>query len=127
VDRQVYEGIHEVVVIGPSEGALLGDFSRAVTLEDAIAATEPEVDYLWILHSDARPRPDALSALVAELDRNDASLGGSKLLLAGTRDELESIGSATDVFGDPYTGLDEGEIGFDAGAKGPGTGAARPR
>jgi hypothetical protein len=110
VDRQVYEGIHEVVVIGPSEGALLGDFSRAVTLEDAIAATEPEVDYLWILHSDARPRPDALSALVAELDRNDASLGGSKLLLAGTRDELESIGSATDVFGDPYTGLDEGEI-----------------
>ncbi|MGH8948556.1 MAG: hypothetical protein ACRDXF_06805, partial [Acidimicrobiia bacterium] len=57
-----------------------------------------------------RPRPDALAALVWELDRNEASLGGSKLLLAGTRDELESIGSATDVFGDPYTGLDEGEI-----------------
>jgi GT2 family glycosyltransferase len=110
VERQVYEAIQEVVVIGASDGDLHGDFGSASTLEEAIAATEPEVDYLWILHSDARPRPDALSALVAELDRNDASLGGSKLLLAGTRDELESIGSATDVFGDPYTGLDEGEI-----------------
>jgi GT2 family glycosyltransferase len=110
VDRQVYEGIHDVVVIGDSEDDLGGDIGRAHTLEDAIARAESDVDYLWILHSDARPRPDALSALVAELDRNDASLGGSKLLLAGTRDELESIGSATDVFGDPFTGLDEGEI-----------------
>jgi GT2 family glycosyltransferase len=110
VDRQVYEGIHDVVVIGDSEDDLGGDIGRAHTLEDAIARAESDVDYLWILHSDARPRPDALSALVAELERNDASLGGSKLLLAGTRDELESIGSATDVFGDPFTGLDEGEI-----------------
>ena len=69
-----------------------------------------DVEYLWILHSDARPRPDALAALVSELDRNEASLGGSKLLVAGTRDELESVGSATDVFGEPFSGLDEGEI-----------------
>ena len=34
--------------------------------------------------------PDALAALVWELDRSEASLGGSKLLFAGTRDELES-------------------------------------
>jgi GT2 family glycosyltransferase len=110
VDRQVYEGIHDVVVIGESDAEFRGNFARAASLEEAIARTEADVDYLWILHSDARPRPDALSALVAELERNEASLGGSKLLLAGTRDELESIGSATDVFGDPFTGLDEGEI-----------------
>ena len=110
VDRQVYEGIHEVVVIGEANGDLPGGVTRTATLEEAIAITGAEVDYLWILHSDARPRPDALAALVWELDRNEASLGGSKLLLAGTRDELESIGSATDVFGDPFSGLDEGEI-----------------
>ena len=110
VDRQVYEGVHEVVVIGDTNGDLPGGVSWMATLEEAIAVTGAEVDYLWILHSDARPRPDALAALVWELDRNEASLGGSKLLFAGTRDELESIGSATDVFGDPYTGLDEGEI-----------------
>jgi GT2 family glycosyltransferase len=110
VDRQVYEGVHEVVVAGDSDGDLPVGVSRMATLEEAIAVTGAEVDYLWILHSDARPRPDALAALVGELDRNEASLGGSKLLFAGTRDELESIGSATDVFGDPYTGLDDGEI-----------------
>ena len=110
IDRQVYDGIHEVVVIGTPEDDLPPGVGLIQTLEEAIAGTDPEVDYLWILHSDARPRPDALAALVSELDRNDASLGGSKLLLAGTRDELESIGSATDVFGDPFSGLDEGEI-----------------
>jgi GT2 family glycosyltransferase len=110
VDRQVYEGVHEVVVAGDADGDLPVGVSRMATLEEAIAVTGAEVDYLWILHSDARPRPDALAALVGELDRNEASLGGSKLLFAGTRDELESIGSATDVFGDPYTGLDDGEI-----------------
>ncbi len=110
VDRQVYGAISEVVVIGATNGELPGGVTRTPTLEEAIAVTGPEIDYLWIIHSDARPRPDALAALVAEVDRNDASLGGSKLLLAGSRDELESIGSATDVFGDPYSGLDEGEI-----------------
>jgi Glycosyltransferase like family 2 len=110
VERQVYEGIHDVVVITDENREVPVGVSRMATLEEAIALTGAEVDYLWILHSDARPRPDALSALVSELDRNEASLGGSKLLLAGTRDELESIGSATDVFGDPFTGLDEGEI-----------------
>lgn len=110
VDRQVYGAIREVVVVGESKGDLPAGVVGTATLEGAIAETGPEVDYLWILHSDARPRPDALAALVSEVDRNDASLGGSKLLLAGSRDELESIGSATDVFGDPYSGLDEGEI-----------------
>ncbi len=110
VDRQVYGAISEVVVIGEASGDLPSGVSRTPTLEEAIAAAGPEVDYLWILHSDARPRPDALAALVSEVERNDASLGGSKLLFAGTRDELESIGSATDVFGDPFSGLDEGEI-----------------
>ena len=110
VDRQVYDGIHEVVVIGAPEHDLRPGVGLIQTLEEAIVATDSEVDYLWILHSDARPRPDALAALVSELGRNDASLGGSKLLFAGTRDQLESIGSATDVFGDPFSGLDEGEI-----------------
>lgn len=110
VERQVYGSVEEVVVVGdPVVESPEGD-GRSLTLEDAIASTAHDVDYLWILHSDARPRPDALAALVSEVERNEASLGGSKLLVAGTRDELESIGSATDVFGEPFSGLDEGEI-----------------
>ncbi len=110
VDRQVYGAIREVVVVSESGVDVPSGVVLTPSLEEAIAGAGAEVEYLWILHSDARPRPDALSALVSEVERNEASLGGSKLLLAGTPDELESIGSATDVFGDPYSGLDEGEI-----------------
>lgn len=109
VSRQVYEPQPEIVVVG-SERAEGGDHVTYAGLEQAIVAQGNDVDYLWILHSDARPRPDALAALVYEVGRNDASLGGSKLLVAGSRDELESVGSATDVFGEAFSGLDEGEI-----------------
>ncbi|MFZ0013422.1 MAG: glycosyltransferase [Acidimicrobiia bacterium] len=106
VRRQVYEPVPDVVVVG---GAADGVDSIA-TLEEGISTTDSSFDYLWLLHSDARPRPDALAALIAESERNEASLAGSKLLKAGTMDELESVGGATDVFGEPYSGLDEGEI-----------------
>ncbi len=106
VGRQVYEPTPEVVLVG---GEVDGVLSVA-TLEDAITTTDSSFDYLWLLHADARPRPDALAALITEIERNDAALAGSKLLKAGTMDELESVGGATDVFGEPYSGLDEGEI-----------------
>lgn len=111
VARQVYEPAPEVVVVGGApEADLPGNVATAASLEDAIGSTDSSYDYLWLLHADARPRPDALSALIAESERNEASLAGSKLLKAGTMDELESVGGATDVFGEPYSGLDEGEI-----------------
>ncbi|MEA1902067.1 MAG: glycosyltransferase [Actinomycetota bacterium] len=109
VSRQVYDPVPDLVIVGKAESVPDGA-EVAVTLEEAIAAADQSTDYLWILHSDARPRPDALSALVEEVERADAALGGSKLLVAGSHDVLESIGSATDVFGEPYTGLDEDEI-----------------
>ena len=110
VRRQVYEGVDEVVVVAGGGWDLPEDVGSVSSLEVAIASARSEIDYLWILHSDARPRPDALSALVNELERSEASLGGSKVLVAGTGDILESIGSATDVFGEPFSGLEEGEI-----------------
>lgn len=106
VRRQVYEPEPELVVVGAEHDGVVSLGS----LEEAISSTDSSFDYLWILHADARPRPDALAALVAESERHEASLAGSKLLRAGTMDELESVGGATDVFGEPYLGLDEGEI-----------------
>lgn len=111
VGRQVYEPSPSVVLIGwDEEGSLPEGVSSVSSLEEAIAAAPSEIDYLWLLHSDARPRPDALRALVFELERSEGGLAGSKLLVAGTENELESVGSATDVFGEPYSGIDEGEI-----------------
>lgn len=110
IGRQVYEPAPEVVVVGSDGGSLSEGVLTATSLDEAIASARADISYLWMLHSDARPRPDALGALVAEMERSDAALAGSKLLVAGTENELESVGSATDVFGEPYTGLDSGEI-----------------
>lgn len=109
VRRQAYDPHPDLVIVGDVDQPP-GDVRVYPTLEKAIADASPDLDYLWILHSDARPRPDALSKLVTETERNEASLAGSKLLVAGTKDILESVGSATDVFGEPYSGLEEGEI-----------------
>ncbi len=105
VRASVYE-IDRIVVIGPDTFEGLDRFDSVADLVDAL---ESSVDVVWLLHSDARPRPDALSSLVVEMDRNQASLVGSKIIAAdGTR--LESVGSATDVFGEPYSGLDPDEV-----------------
>ncbi len=109
IRRQAYDQVVDVTVVGADEGEL--DGATAVeSLESAIASTDSSVDYLWIVHADARPRPDALASLVREVHRHDAGLGASKLLVAGSKDELEEIGSATDVFGEPFSGLDQGEV-----------------
>jgi GT2 family glycosyltransferase len=109
ISRQAYDHVVDVVVVGEPE-EIDGEVTFVDSLESAISETDSSIQYLWIIHSDARPRPDALSSLVGEMERNDAGLGASKLLKAGSRDELESIGSATDVFGEPYSGLDLGEV-----------------
>lgn len=68
------------------------------------------VDLIWLIHGDTRPRPDALLALVRETRRHDASVAGSKVLIEGTDDRLDSVGEATDIFGEPYSGLDPDEL-----------------
>ena len=110
IRRQVYESVTAVVVVAPEGVEVPEGVTHAASLEEAITQAGHDVEYLWLVQSDARPRPDALAALVAETHRSHASLGGSKILVAGTAGELESIGGATDVFGEPYSGLDEGEI-----------------
>lgn len=110
IRRQAYDGDIDVTIVGEPGADVSEGMSFSASLEIAVSETEPTFDYLWILHADARPRPDALSSLVQEVERHDAGLGASKLLKAGTKDELEAIGSATDVFGEPYTGLDDQEV-----------------
>jgi hypothetical protein len=99
-------GVDSVVVIGSDAHEGLATFG---SIDDMLKALDSGIDAVWILHSDAIPRPDALGALVAEMDRNNASLVGSKIIDA-TGVHLESVGSATDVFGEPYSGLDPDEV-----------------
>lgn len=108
VGRQVYEVAEIVVVGGPDRPP--GGPRRAASFSTFVAELGPEVDLVWVLHGDARPRPDALGALVDESERNSASLVGSKVLDASDPSKLESVGTATDAFGEPYSGLDPGEV-----------------
>ena len=111
--RQVYKPDLVVVVGGGEVGeqtAVAGGhlFVRSVT---RVMEILPErVAYVWWVHGDTKPRPDALSSLVTETVRNDASVAGSKVLITGEEDRLDSVGSATDAFGEPYSGLDPGEL-----------------
>ncbi len=105
VRRSVY-GVDRVAVIGSDSH---DDFATFGSIDDMLKDLDSGVDAVWIVHSDAMPRPDALGALVAEMDRNHASLVGSKIIdVSGVH--LESVGSATDVFGEPYSGLDPDEV-----------------
>lgn len=110
VERQVYE-IADVTIVDP-DGAISdpGDMPLVGEFAEFVASLDQDTDLVWIVHGDARPRPDALGALVTELERNDASLVGSKIIDAFSENRLESVGSATDVFGEPYTGLDPDEV-----------------
>ncbi len=113
VRAQVYETTGVTLVGGAETGAALAgraDVEHQPSLSAFIAGLGTGDDYVWIVHGDARPRRDALGALVFEADRNDAGVVGSKILDAGDPRLLEAVGASTDVFGEPYTGLDPGEV-----------------
>lgn len=116
VRRQVYGVAATVIVGGGDEGERIATelgLEHHATIRELLDGVGSEVEAVWMLHGDSHPRPDALGALVSEMGRQDASMVGSKILLADRPDRLESVGSATDVFGEPYSGLDPGEIDFE--------------
>ncbi len=77
---------------------------------DILDRLDDSIEFVWLIHGDTRPRPDALLALLREAGRHDASVAGSKVLIEGSSDRLDSVGEATDVFGEPYSGLDPEEL-----------------
>jgi hypothetical protein len=113
VGRQVYVPAQILVVGGGSPPEGKSRVAGQVGLngrEEVMDRLESGIAYVWFIHGDTRPRPDALGALIEEMVRNDASVAGSKVLAEGTEDRLLSVGEATDVFGEPYSGLEPGEL-----------------
>jgi GT2 family glycosyltransferase len=111
VDEQVYAPRSLVVVVGADEerSALLGpDVTVAPTLTEVVDGLDRTVEYVWVLHEGAMPRPDALLMLLTDAGRIGAGIIGSKIL-GPEHDELISIGLITDVYNVPYTGLDRNE------------------
>jgi hypothetical protein len=109
----VYE-VDEIVIIGGD-----ADVRRMAGAEDvewfpAISAMFSRdglsASHLWFVRTGARPRADALGALAGTAASLDAAVAGSKILDVADPDHLLSVGFATDVFGTPYTGLDDDEV-----------------
>ncbi len=110
VAAQVYDPIAVFVVGQDPIGLGERPVTRVATMAEMVQQVPPEVDYLWVVDQDARPRPDALTALITQAERVEASVAGSKLLRAEAPEQLVSVGAATDVFGVPYTGIEPGEV-----------------
>ena len=113
LDKQVYKPDSVMVVGGgETERKLIADRGcvQVGSVGEVLSRLAENASFVWWLHADTHPRPDALSALVTEAVRNDASVAGSKVLVAGWQDQLHSVGAATDAFGEPYSGLDPGEL-----------------
>ena len=112
IDAQVYEPVALFVVNAerPKANVAAPHARWARSVPEVIASLETNVDYVWILDRGASPRPDALESLVETAGRTEASVVGSKLFSAARNEELVSVGGATDVFGYPYTGIEQGEV-----------------
>ncbi len=113
VGRQVYEPAQVVVVGGDDEIRHIAGEHEArwrPNLRAVGDALPAEAELLWLIAGRAQPRPDALRTLVADLERVDASVAGSKILDAEDPSRLVSVGYATDVFAAPFSGLQPGEV-----------------
>jgi len=112
IAAQVYEP-SMIAAVGGGDVAMALAKERGITWVPTPSAVcellGPEITHVWVLHDDAEPRPDALGAMVRELERVDASVVGAKLLRTDSPETLELVGAATDVFCVPYTGLDQDE------------------
>ena len=116
VRAQVYETSRIVVVGSGSTGRHAADGAGVEwmsTVPNLLGSIDASITHLWFLYAGALPRPDALEALIAEAERADAAVAGSKLVRADDPERLIAVGIATDVFDVPYLGLEENEI--DAG------------
>ena len=113
VGRQVYGPTQLFVAGGDERVRALAAEHEALWrphLQAAVSSLAPETEFVWLLRDGARPRPDALAALVRDGVRVEAAVAGSKVLDAADPGVITSVGYATDVFDAPYSGLQAGEL-----------------
>jgi GT2 family glycosyltransferase len=90
--------------------AVRGQFGRAVMS----ALRDPRtsgMDWLWLLHDDCAPEPEALERLLAEAEsRPSASILGPKLVSWTNPDRLSEIGFSIDRTGRAVSQIEDDEI-----------------
>jgi GT2 family glycosyltransferase len=72
---------------------------------------EPPVEWIWLLHDDCEPAPDALEQLLRAASRSRSiAVLGPKLRDLNNRRVLRETGVTTDRAGRRFTGIEPGEI-----------------
>jgi GT2 family glycosyltransferase len=72
---------------------------------------DPAVEWIWLLHDDCEPAPDALEQMLRAASRNQsAAVLGPKLKDLADRRVLREAGVTVDRAGRRYTGIEPGEI-----------------
>ncbi len=72
---------------------------------------DPPAEWVWLLHDDCEPAPDALEQLLRAADRSrSAAVLGPKLRDFSNRRVLREVGITTDRAGRRLTGIEPGEI-----------------
>jgi len=90
--------------------AVRGQFGRAVmsALRDERSA---EMDWLWLLHDDSAPEPEALERLLAEAEaRPGAGILGPKLVGWNDTQRLQEVGWSVDRTGRAVSPIEDDEI-----------------
>lgn len=84
-------------------------FGAAVAL--ALDAYGGDAEYIWLLHDDLAPAPDALTHLVAALEADPRlAVAGPKLRNWEDPQRLQSVGWTIDLSGRADSGVDPGEL-----------------
>jgi GT2 family glycosyltransferase len=75
------------------------------------SSPDPAVGWIWLLHDDCEPAPDALEQMLRAASRNrSAAVLGPKLMDLADRRVLREAGVTVDRAGRRYTGIEPGEL-----------------
>jgi GT2 family glycosyltransferase len=75
------------------------------------SSPDPAVEWIWLLHDDCEPAPDALERMLRVASRNrSTAVLGPKLKDLADRRVLREAGVTVDRAGRRYTGIEPGEI-----------------
>lgn len=81
----------------------------ASAINEAVNSIEGAT-YVLICHDDVVLRPGAITSMVQEAFRSNASMVGPKILDGDNPDCLLEVGGMIDRFGVPFNGIEEGEV-----------------
>jgi len=82
---------------------------------ESASPPDPAVEWIWLLHDDCEPAPDALEQMLRAASRNrSTAVLGPKLRDLADRQVLREAGVTVDRAGRRFTGIEPGEIAPDA-------------